>query len=439
MAGQGWYKLDNAAKIIPSSVEGSDTRVMRMVCELKEEVDPELLQEALDLTMPEYPHMNCCLRRGVFWYYLDNWNGTPPMVTEENLPALSSLYTPGYHSLLFRVVYFGKRISVEMFHVLADGTGAFVFLVHMLTHYLCLKYGMEFGELSQDISSITEKEQDAFGQFYENKKQQRDNNRPYERKNFLREMFPVRAYQIRGHVDEDLQQHLIEGTVSSVKLKEAAKRYGVTVGIFVASLYTEAILLQMSAHDKSSPVVISVPVNLRQYFPSATTRNFYGAIQVRFDPVKYDGTLESILCKIKHGFEDALTEDKIFHTMNSYAALEHNYAVKMTPLFLKYWGIRGYNNLVKKGVTTSVSNLGVIDIPDALRPYVEKFVSYMASRSAFLCLTTFGDKTVFGLTSCFTDHPVYMHLFRRLTAMGIPVEVATNDYDNVNDREENGC
>lgn len=122
--------------------------------------------------------------------------------------------------------------------------------------------------------------------------------------------------------------------------------------------------------------------------------------------------------------------------MNSYAALEHNYAVKMTPLFLKYWGIRGYNNLVKKGVTTSVSNLGVITIPDALRPYVEKFVSYMASRTAFLCLTSFEDKTVFGLTSCFTEHPVYMHLFRRLTAMGIPVEVSSNDYDQARNREE---
>ena len=437
MAGQGWYKLDNAAKIIPSSVEGADTRVMRLVCELKEPIDPELLQEALDLTMPEYPHMNCCLRRGVFWYYLDNWKGTPPVVEEEHLPALSSLYTPGYRSLLFRVVYFRNRINVEMFHVLADGTGALVFLVQILTHYLCLKYGMEFEELSQDISSVTEKEQDAFGQFYENKKQQKNNNRKIVRRSFLKEMFPVKAYQIRGHIDEDLQQHLIEATVPSEKLKDAARRYGVTVGILVVSMYTEAILRQMSAHEKNSPVVISVPVNLRQYFPSATTRNFYGAIQVRYDPAKYDGTLESILCEIRREFAENLTEDRVFQTMNSYAALEHNYAVKMTPLVLKYWGIRGYNNLIKKGVTTSVSNLGVLELPDALRPYVEKFVSYMASRTTFLCLTSFGDKTVFGLTSCFTDHSVYMHLIRGLTAMGIPVEVASNDFDIMSDREEN--
>ena len=62
-----WYKLDNAAKIIPSSVEGADTRVFRLVCELREEVDPELLQRALDRTLIEFPYMNSCMRRGIFW------------------------------------------------------------------------------------------------------------------------------------------------------------------------------------------------------------------------------------------------------------------------------------------------------------------------------------------------------------------------------------
>ena len=80
-------------------------------------------------------------------------------------------------------------------------------------------------------------------------------------------------------------------------------------------------------------------------------------------------------------------------------------------------------------MTTSVSNLGNVEIPEALCPYVEKFVSFMAARTAFVCLTSFGDRTVFGVASCFTEHTVFMEFFRRLTAMGIPVEIATNDFD----------
>ena len=425
---RGWYKLDNAAKIIPSSVEGADTRVIRLVCELKEAVDPELLQLAVDRTMPEFPHMSVCLRRGVFWYYLDSRQERAE-VSEESLPALSSLYRRGYRNLLFRINYYGKRINLELFHVLADGTGAMVFLVHILTHYMAEKYGLSLEEMTQDVSSVKEKEQDAFGQFYEGRKLRKMHNRNPVRKNFVKEMFPVKAYQITGHMDEDLQQHLIEGTVPEQKLLDVAHRYGVTVGVLIVSLYIEAMILQMSAADRRKPVVVSVPVNLRRYFPSATTRNFYGAIQVRFDPEKYDGTLETILNEISREFSDNLTEEKVFQTMNAYAALEHNYAIKMTPLFLKYWGIRGYNNLVKFGVTTSVSNVGAITVPEEMKQYIEKFSCFMAGRTAFVCLCSFGGKTVFGVTSCFTEHTVFMNFFRRLAAMGIPVEIASNDFD----------
>ena len=425
---QNWYKLDNVAKIIPSSVEGADTRVFRVACELKEAVDPEVLQEALDATMEDFPHMNCCMRRGIFWYYLDTIRERV-LVEKEAKPALASLYIPGVKSLLLRVTYYDRRISVEMFHVLADGTGGFIFLVHLLSHYLSMKEGLDEEVLLHDLSSVTEKESDAFRHYYEGRREQKKLNRMRIRHNFFKEMFPARAYQIFGERDEDLRQHLLEGTVDTGKLTALAHEMGVTIGVLVTSLYVEAILSQMSVRDKRRPIIISVPVNLRQFFPTATTRNFFGAIQVGFDPDDYDGTLESILHTIKASFEENLTEERIIATMNSYAALEHNYAVKMTPLFLKYPAIRGFNYWMKKGVTTSVSNLGKVRLPKELEAYVERFVGYMASRTAFMCISTYRDKTVFGVTSCFTKHTVFMRFFRRLTELGIDVELASNDFD----------
>ena len=44
-----WYKIDNAAKIVPSTAVGTDTRVFRLTCELYEDVDERTLQKALDL------------------------------------------------------------------------------------------------------------------------------------------------------------------------------------------------------------------------------------------------------------------------------------------------------------------------------------------------------------------------------------------------------
>ena len=68
MARAKWYELDNNAKIVPSTTKGSDTRVFRITCELKEEVNGALLQHALDRTVPDFPHFASVLRKGLFWY-----------------------------------------------------------------------------------------------------------------------------------------------------------------------------------------------------------------------------------------------------------------------------------------------------------------------------------------------------------------------------------
>ncbi len=46
-----WYRLDNAAKIVPSTAKGANTRVFRITCELKEDVSKDILQRALDETI----------------------------------------------------------------------------------------------------------------------------------------------------------------------------------------------------------------------------------------------------------------------------------------------------------------------------------------------------------------------------------------------------
>ena len=423
-----WYKLDNAAKIIPTSVEGADTRVFRLVCELKEPVDPAILQQALDKTLLEFPYLCSCLRRGVFWYYMDAVD-QKPLVRPDNKHALASLYRPGRKNLLFRVTYYEKRINVEMFHVLADGTGGFVFMTHLVAQYLSLKYDLDYDALLPDSSSVEEKESDAFGRFYEDRAAQKKNNRTKEHRNFIKEMFPEEAYQIKGERDADLRQHLIEAAVPTDKLVAAAKAHGVTVGVFTTSLYIEALLAQMTVQDRKRPIVISVPVNLRQFFPSSTTRNFFGTIQISYHPDHYDGSLESILKDVQEKFARELDPERVFQTMNSYAALEHNYAVKMSPLFLKWPALHGFNSLMKKGVTTSVSNIGRINVPDEIVPYVDRYSAFMSGRNAFMCVSTFREKTIFGVASCFTRHTVFMTMFRRMEQMGIPVEIATNDYD----------
>ena len=167
MARAKWYELDNAAKIVPSTAKGADTRVFRITCELKEDVDGALLQQALDRTVPDFPHFASVLRKGLFWYYLDSSN-IRAVVQPENKPPCSAIYFDGRRRLLYRVNYYRRRINLEMFHVLTDGTGAFAFLRAILCNYLMLAHGIEIEEEeSQDLSSVKEKEDDAFNRYYQ--------------------------------------------------------------------------------------------------------------------------------------------------------------------------------------------------------------------------------------------------------------------------------
>ena len=132
-----WSRLDNAAKIFPSTVEGADTRVFRF--------DPYVLQSAAENAAASYPNFNVIMKKGLFWYYLESCD-LKPQVSEESLPVCAAIYEDDVRSLLYRITYYGKRINLEVFHVLADGTGALMFLKTIVYRYIIYRYPELFGD-----------------------------------------------------------------------------------------------------------------------------------------------------------------------------------------------------------------------------------------------------------------------------------------------------
>ena len=122
-----WRSLDNAAKLFSAASSPKDTRVFRFYCELKEEVEENVLQEALDQTIEKYPVFLSVMRKGLFWHYLEK-SELRPIVRKEYKEPCSSLYVRDKKTLLFEVTYYKKRINFEVFHALTDGTGATEFL-----------------------------------------------------------------------------------------------------------------------------------------------------------------------------------------------------------------------------------------------------------------------------------------------------------------------
>ena len=83
MSKDRWYKLDNAAQIFPIVSNKDETNSFRLAAVLKEDVDAKLLKEVLVKTLERFPTFKVKLKKGFFWYYLQE-NHNDPIVCEES-------------------------------------------------------------------------------------------------------------------------------------------------------------------------------------------------------------------------------------------------------------------------------------------------------------------------------------------------------------------
>ena len=101
------------------------------------------------------------LKKGFFWYYLEE-SDIEPEVTLESSPICDYM---DEDKLLFKVMYYKKRITVEVSHALTDGTGTLLFLRSLTANYLEIKHEIKDTEIL-DTSSTISKSDDSFSKYY---------------------------------------------------------------------------------------------------------------------------------------------------------------------------------------------------------------------------------------------------------------------------------
>ena len=100
-----WVRLDNAAKIYPAARRRNWSNVYRQSVTLKEDVDREVLQSALAVTVKRFPSIAARLRKGMFWYYLQQVE-TAPEIREEYSYPLVYMSNQEMQKCAFRVIVY---------------------------------------------------------------------------------------------------------------------------------------------------------------------------------------------------------------------------------------------------------------------------------------------------------------------------------------------
>ncbi len=417
-----WLPLDNAAKIYPAARRQHWSNVFRLSATLTEKVDKPILQSALDVTVRRFPSIAVRLRRGAFWYYLQELSSAPDIREEYSYP-LTRMSKEETRRCAFRVIVYKRRIAVEFFHSLTDGNGALVFLKSLVAEYLSQKHGIaipaEHGVLGRLEPPSAEEMEDCF----------------------LKAAGPVgadrrekTAWHLSGTPEKGEQTHLTCFRLSSPQVVEKAHEYGASVTTFLCAATMMAIQniqkTRIPVQKKRKPIRVLLPVNLRPLFPSRTLRNFALYTTPEILPALGEYSFREICDAVRHRMGLDINPKIMSMKIATNVQDEILPIVRVMPLFIKNAVMKAvFDTVGERKSCLSLSNLGVVRIPDAMLPYVERldFILGVQATAPYNCgVISFQDVMNISFIRNIKEPLLERAFFEVLRDMGLSIEVESN-------------
>lgn len=456
--GRAWVRLDNASNIFLAARSDYDSKVFRFSAEMDREVDEALLQHALDHTYDRYPLYHAVLRRGIFWYYLQD-SDLRPVAAEEDLYTCAPIYQPGRRNLLFRVVHHGRRISLEVFHALSDGTGALWFFTDLLEAYATLRATGELpagnggdedesggegagagarvgngvdvgvGERAGEGDQPRDRDltRDSFAEyFFEPTKPLATRGAPplLERRSWRG------VFRPRGTRTPDHRMRVVELAMPSKQVIQLARAEGVSLTAYLTALFFESF--RAGGLGNTPTLAASVPVNLRQFFPSTSARNFFATIRLthtystnegdgeRAGEDDFGAVCRSLEAQLRAGANPDALEQKVRRLVR----LERNLALRLVPRPVKDAFLRQMSRANNRGLSVAITNLGLVKFPDVAEAQVRRTLLHVAAVRPQFALISQGGVTTISFSSPFVETDHVREFARFLTERGVTVTVA---------------
>lgn len=359
-----WYPLDNAAKIYPPNTNEKSPFVFSFTASLKEEIDPELLEKALNIQLQSMPTFKTRLKRGIFWYYLES-NNKPAKVKPQPEHYLKQITPESNNGYMFEVFYRKNTLTCNFHHSLTDGTGGVNFFLKLIFEYFKLcGYDVESEGIIRPSASphVIEESEDTF------RLVDKENKGSLQKENL--------AYKFKGTPFDHDGYGIITGICPIDQVKALAKKYDTTITIYLAALYMFVIYETCLKNKpiKNKEVKILVPVNLRKKFPSNTVRNFSLFVRLKKDfkePITFEECVE--LCKEQ--MAEGMRSEVIEELIHSNVKLEKNPLLKITPLFLKDIVMKlVYSRVGENLQSGDLSNIGLIKTPACFKDKLKDIV-----------------------------------------------------------------
>lgn len=403
------FAIDNSAKYYPIMSTKKAQSLFCISAKMYEDVDKSVLEAALNDVLNRFQAYKVRLKKGYAWHFFEP-NDAPAKVfgNEALLTPINPDDTNGYW---FRVSAVGKLIKLEMFHALADGNGALMFLKSIVKRYReLLGFDVEDdGVIDWRSQSYDEEFEDSFEKNYK----------------------PISFGQMNLKALAGKVPHRIGGTTSTAGYQSSeavadagdivakAKEIGVTFTAYLTGALAYTI---EKTYANKKPIAVMVPVNLRALYPSKTMRNFVTFVRIVFLP----STCKSVEDCAKEAYRQLKIEtakDKLDAFISTTVRAQKNWLLKALPLFVKTALIRFGKLFMRSRQTIIFSNLGNVASPEEMG--VDRYILNMnvsKNNVQNLGAITTNGKTNLGFTRYIEENDLPDAFFGVLQQKGIKLQ-----------------
>lgn len=416
-----WYKLDLSANVYPTLQRRDFSNVYRLSITLKEKIDPEILQQAIDMTLPRFPTFKVSLRSGFFWRYLEPNDRPGPFLEKDIANPCMPMDFNANNKYIIRFYYYEKTISLEVFHSVSDGLGGLFLLRTVAAEYLKLKgYDIPLFPGIKDIHSKPEKGEleDSYIKYASSKiKPPRSQGK---------------AYRVEGTPEEEHTLNIIRGVISTSQIKAKAKSYGVSITEYLNAVLLYALMKhqEMMNPKRLKPLKLALPVDLRGMFPSITLRNFISMIYPSIDPRMGEYTFEEIVKQMHHYMRFYINNKFLNADITTNASTQQHPVIRVVPLFIKDFVVKEFYKRVQDCQSSAgLTNVGAMKLSDEMKEHVERFDVLMGqpfSSRTNCAIVSYEDILSISFASAIKETDVERFFFRKLVEEGIEVTIETN-------------
>lgn len=371
--------------------KGAVSTVMEIV--MKEPVNGEMLQAAVNFTVSRHPYFKSSLQeRGGDYYIAEN---EMPFEVKETT-QLRALGSRELNFHLIDVTYHGKQIFVAFHHALCDGLGARRFVETLVCYYSELNYGVSI----ENGDGTLPKAGDILDPFASGMYPV-DPSVPMPQS--VKEGFALPEVPDKMTDDTDYRYAF---TLNNDSLMAYSKKIGASPAIVVALLMNKAI---HTVHpDADKPVLCSMASSLREGLHAENTfKNCVNSINLPYDPAQdFVSQAKDYKQIIKAHKEENFVKQCANTMVYLFSKLD-----EMPTIEAKKQVMAMFDNI--RINSYSLSYTGRLDLTECEK-YIESMHLYSGGNNGlFVNMMSVGNTTTVDVLQSFTDE-AYVNAFKQL-------------------------